>query len=91
MDAKHVRTLQSPLPAPAGQLKRVPRARWRGPHARCGKSIQDLILETMAVGMQIVSPHPISVRRCPSEYVQDRMFLPDRNQMNRSGCPYERR
>jgi hypothetical protein len=84
------------LATPPEQLKRVPPARLHGRHARLARLIRVTVLvvlvalEAMAVGMQIVSPNPMSVRRCPNGHVQDRMFLPDRNQMNRSGCPYER-
>ena len=73
------------------QLKRDRRALSHGPHACLVKLIRVSILEAMAVGMQIVSPNPISVRRCPSERVQDRMFLTDRKQMSRSGYLYEHR
>lgn len=69
--------------AAAELLKRVPPALSHGPPARCGKSI----LEVTAVEF----PNPISVRCYPSERVHDRIFQPDRNQMNKSGRLCEHR
>jgi hypothetical protein len=60
--------------APPEQLKRVPLARLHGRRARLVKPIHGSILEAIAVGMQIVSLTPMSVRRGLSRDIRGRMF-----------------
>jgi hypothetical protein len=56
------------------QLKRVPLARLQGRRARLVKLIRGSILEAMAVGMEIGSRIPMSVRRGPGRDIRGRMF-----------------